>query len=198
MVGLYCTYSLYYLVLYWSSDLCAVYYYWFVTPKQIIRTPCSTNESGSSRRFPPPDTPQEPMDAIPIWNPLPSVPQSHPNHFRSVWSVCPIQPVASQFTPFYQPDNKKIISPRKPIPWLIFQPPELKSKWRQYQSIIPLLILPLYFPCPLHPLLWRETQQASHIPSHCPKIQFIRENHIFIPRQPNINKPPPKTNTYTS
>ena len=42
---------------------------------------------------------------------LPPVPPSQPSPIRSVWSVRPIQLVASQFILFYQPAHKKPISP---------------------------------------------------------------------------------------
>ena len=97
-----------------SSDLCAVYYDYFAALTQILRAPCNIDEIGGSRHFPLPVAPQEPMGAFPIRRLLTPVTPSHPCTIRSIYSVCPNQPVASPFLPLYQPAHNNLISPIKP------------------------------------------------------------------------------------
>ena len=95
IVYLYCTYGLYYLVLSASSDLSAVYLYYFATLTQILRAPCSAEAIGDSHRFPPPAAPQEPMVALPFRRlltsvrPTPVPPISHTVHLYVPYSQLP-------------------------------------------------------------------------------------------------------------
>ena len=57
--------------------------------------PCSTDAIGASHHLPPPATHQEIIVALPFRSLLTSVPPSYP---CPIWSVRPIQPVASQFS----------------------------------------------------------------------------------------------------
>ena len=119
IVQVYRTYYLYYLVPYCSSHLCAAYYHCFDAPTQIIRSPCNTNESGGSRNFPLPVAPREKMLMLLIQQPLPLVLTSHPH---------PIQPIASNFLPLYQPAHKKTISPSEFQRTDTIKPLHLKSQ----------------------------------------------------------------------
>ena len=80
---MYFMYSLYYLVLFSSSYLCAAYYDYFAALTQILRAPCNTNEIGDSRLFLMPDSPQEPMVMLLILLPLPSI---HPPYLLPIQS----------------------------------------------------------------------------------------------------------------
>ena len=96
IVQLYRTYYLYYLVLRVSSNFCADDLYYFASPTKILRAlavPTQSVPATASRR------PSRSNGGAPVPAPAnfgPSIlPPSDP---RPLWSVLPIQPVASQFT----------------------------------------------------------------------------------------------------
>ena len=93
-------------MLYFSSYLCAAYYDYFAAMTKILCAPCNTNVSGGSHHLLPPAAPQDPMEVLLIQSPLLVVLPPHSHTIRSIRSVCPIQPVASQFLPFYNPAHK--------------------------------------------------------------------------------------------
>ena len=68
------------------------------------------------------------MVELPIRRPLPSVPPYHPRPIWSVYSIRPIQPVASKFLQFYQPAHKKPIFPSEMKQTNTIQPIRLKSQ----------------------------------------------------------------------
>ena len=78
----------------------------FLNRQKYSAPPCNTDEIGSRRRFPLPVAPQDPMLALLIRHPLTLVSPSHPLPIRS---VRPIQPLASQFIPLYQPAHQNLI-----------------------------------------------------------------------------------------
>ena len=86
IVQFYCTYSLYYLVLRLTSDLCALYLYYFDFKTTNTLHPCSTDAIGAIHHIPQPPAPQEPMVALPFRrlltsvHPTPVPPTPHPVH----------------------------------------------------------------------------------------------------------------------
>ena len=83
-------YYLYYLVISCSLDLCAVYYYYFSAPTQILRAPHSADESGGRCCFPPTVAIQYPMVPLSIWRLLPFTPLFYPCTIHPVRTVQPV------------------------------------------------------------------------------------------------------------
>ena len=164
--------------------VCSILLLFFCTDTNHLR-PGSDDESGGSRWFLTPVTPQYTMEALPIQRPLLPVPPYQPCPIWSVQSVHPVEPSASQLLSFWNPLPNNLISPGEPIPRLMIHLTHRKSQWYQYQSSVSLPLLPLYCPRPVKPLLWREKTQASHYPRQPPKIQYLWENHISRSIQTN-------------
>ena len=166
IVQVYRTYYLYYLVLYCSSHLCAAYYHCFAALTQIIHSPCNTNESGGSRHFLLPVSPQEKMLMLLIRQPLPLVLTSHPH---------PIQPTESHFIPLYQPVHKKTIFPSEFQRTDTIQPLHLKSQLantntasRYHYYLCSTLVLPI-----------GNTNKSPIMQPVPQKPISPRENHLF-------------------
>ena len=106
------SYYLYYLVLNFSSDLCAAYLGYSADLTQILRTLAAPKQlvAATTFHFCPPlpvaCCSSREMVALP-WRPLMLVTPSHPCPIRS---VRPIQPLASQFIPLYYLAHRKPIS----------------------------------------------------------------------------------------
>ena len=146
IVYFYRTYDLYYLVLRASSDLSAVYLYYFAALTQILRALCCTEAIGDSHLFPPPAAPQEPMVALlfrrllTLVRPTPVPPTSYPVHPYVPYSQLPasipvhkIQFFQSSSTIQLDPAGRYAPFPRRssrPIrpsftPQLLLMPPHL-------------------------------------------------------------------------
>ena len=178
-------YSLYYPVLFSSSDFCAAYYDYFSALTQILCALYNTDEIVGSLRLPPPVAPQYPIVELPIFLPLPSIhlPRLHP--VRSG----PYRP-SGQSSPSLQANfshmvklPKGIISPR----YLMILMPHLMIDIDTMTTIMiqnPLpsqFVPPSYRPHPPQSVIIRETLRKFL--SYQPLLLLMSPHMILCPPQ---------------
>ena len=117
-------YYLYFLVPYNSSYLCASYYGYFDVLIKLLRSPCNTGEIGGNPCFLSRAAPQDPVVALKIFFPLPSIHLRRPRPVCSGPSNRSYKSGLSLQVNFFRTFNlpKGLISPRD----LMITLPELK------------------------------------------------------------------------